>query len=93
MIDYIRNLIEKLELYGPGDIDLIKHGNEYVVLEMNPRFGGGYPLAHAVCADFPKKIIGLINGDLVETDFRRYPDNIVMMKQDEIVIKNFNNLS
>jgi carbamoyl-phosphate synthase large subunit len=93
MIDYIRNLVGKLGLYGPGDIDLIKRGNEYVVLEINPRFGGGYPLAHAAGADFPKKIIRLINGDLLEDDFKRYPDNIVMMKQDEIVIKNFNNLS
>ncbi len=93
MIDYIRNLIGKLGLYGPGDIDLIKRRNEYVVLEINPRFGGGYPLAHVVGANFPKKIIRLINGDLLEADFRRYPDNIVMMKQDEIVIKNFNNFS
>ncbi len=93
MIDYIRNLIGKLGLYGPGDIDLIKRRNEYVVLEINPRFGGGYPLAHVVGANFPKKVIRLINGDLLEADFRRHPDNIVMMKQDEIVIKNFNNLS
>jgi len=93
MIDYIRNLIGKLGLYGPGDIDLIKRGDEYVVLEINPRFGGGYPLAHAAGANFPKKIIRLINGDLLEADFRRYPDNIVMMKQDEIVIKNFSNFS
>ncbi|MBA7590497.1 hypothetical protein ES708_32621 [subsurface metagenome] len=31
MIDYIKNLIGKLRLYGPGDIDLIKRRNEYVV--------------------------------------------------------------
>jgi carbamoyl-phosphate synthase large subunit len=93
MIDYIRNLIEKLELHGPGDIDLIKRKNEYVVLEINPRFGGGYPIAHVVGANFPKKIIRLINGDLLEADFRRYPDNIVMMKQYEIITKNFNILS
>jgi len=93
MIDYIRNIIGKLGLYGPGDIDLIKRRNEYVILEINPRFGGGYPLAHVVGANFPKKVIRLINGDLLEADFRRYPDNIVMMKQDEIVIKNYNNFS
>ena len=93
MIDYIKNVTGKLKIYGPSDIDLIKRGNEYFISDINPRFGGGYPIAHAVGADFPKKIIGLINGDLLEADFRRYPDNIVMMKQDEIVIKNFNNFS
>jgi len=93
MIDYIRNLIGKLKLYGPGDIDLIKRRNEYVILEINPRFGGGYPLSHAVGANFPKKVIKLINGDLLKADFRKYPDNIVMMKQCEIVIKYFDKLS
>jgi carbamoyl-phosphate synthase large subunit len=93
MIDYIKKIIGKLKVYGPGDLDLIKRGNEYFILDINPRFGGGYPIAHAVGADFPKKIIRLINGDLLEADFRRYPDNIVMMKQYEIVIKNFNILS
>ena len=90
MINYIRNLIGKLGLYGPGDIDLIKCRNKYIVLEINPRFGGGYPLAHVVGANFPKKVIRLVNESLLEAGFRRYPDNIAMMKQDEIVIKNFN---
>jgi len=93
MIDYIKNMTGKLKLYGPGDIDLIKRGNKYFISDINPRFGGGYPLAHTVGADFPKKIIGLIKGKVLEADFRRYPDNIVMMKQYEIVIKNFNNIS
>jgi len=93
MIDYIKNIIGKLKIYGPSDIDLIKRGNEYFISDINPRFGGGYPIAHAVGADFPKKIVGLIKGKAPEADFRRYPDNIVMMKQDEIVIKNFSNFS
>jgi carbamoyl-phosphate synthase large subunit len=93
MICYIKNIIGKLKLYGPSDIDLIKRENEYIILDINPRFGGGYPIAHAVGADFPKKIIRLINGEILEADFRRYPDNIVMMKQYEIVTKNFNILS
>ena len=93
MIDYIKNMTGKLKLYGPGDIDLIKRGNEYFISDINPRFGGGYPIAHTVGADFPKKIIGLIKGKVLEADFRRYPDNIVMMKQYEIITRNFNILS
>ena len=93
MIDYIKNIIGKLKIYGPSDIDLIKRGNEYFISDINPRFGGGYPIAHTVGADFPKKIIGLIKGKVLEADFRRYPDNIVMMKQYEIITRNFNILS
>ena len=48
IIDYIKNITGKLKLFGPSDIDLIKCGNKYFILDLNPRFGGGYPIAHAV---------------------------------------------
>jgi len=89
MIEFIKKLIKTLGLYGPGDIDLFKCGNKYIVLEINPRFGGGYPLSHAVGAVFPEKVIKLINEEQLQPDLTRYPDNVVMMKQYEIVIKEF----
>ena len=92
MIEFIKKLIKKLELYGPGDIDLFKRGNEYIVMEINPRFGGGYPMSHAVGAEFPEKMIKLIDEEPLEPNFMRYPDDVIMMKQYEIVIKKFNKL-
>jgi len=92
MIEFIKKLIKTLGLYGPGDIDLFKRGNEYIIMEINPRFGGGYPMSHAVGAEFPEKMIKLINEEPLEPDFIRYSDDVVMMKQYEIVIKKFNKL-
>ena len=92
MIEFIKKLIKTLGLYGPGDIDLFKRGNEYIIIEINPRFGGGYPMSHAVGAEFPDKIIKLIDEEPLESDLKRYPDGVVMMKQYEIVIKKFNKL-
>jgi len=92
MIEFIKKLIKKLELYGPGDIDLFKRGNEYIIMEINPRFGGGYPMSHAVGAEFPEKMIKIISEEPLEPDFIRYPDDVIMMKQYEIVIKKFNKL-
>ena len=89
MIEFIDSLIKKLGLYGPGDIDLFKRGNEYIIIEINPRFGGGYPMSHAVGAEFPEKIIKLVNSEPLDPDLIRYPNNVVMMKQYEIVIKKF----
>ena len=89
MIEFIDSLIRMLGIYGPGDMDLFKCGNKYIVLEINPRFGGGYPLSHAVGAVFPEKVIKLINEEQLQPDLIRYPDNVVMMKQYEIVIKEF----
>jgi len=92
MIEFIKKLIKTLGLYGPGDIDLFKRGNEYIIIEINPRFGGGYPMSHAVGAEFPEKMVKLINEEPLEPDFVRYSDDVVMMKQYEIVIKKFNKL-
>lgn len=92
MIEFIKKLIKTLGLYGPGDIDLFKRGNEYIIMEINPRFGGGYPMSHAVGAKFPEKMIKLINEEPLEPDLIRYSDDVVMMKQYEIVIKKFNKL-
>jgi len=89
MIEFIDSLIRKLGLYGPGDMDLFKCGNKYIVMEINPRFGGGYPMSHAVGAEFPEKIIKLIDEEPLESDLKRYSDDVVMMKQYEIVIKEF----
>lgn len=92
MIEFIKKLIKTLGLYGPGDIDLFKCRNKYMVIDINPRFGGGYPLSHAIGAVFPEKVIKLINEEQLQSDLKRYPDGVVMMKQYEIVIKKFNKL-
>ena len=92
MIEVIGNVAKKLGFYGPADIDLFKRGNEYLIMEINPRFGGGYPLSHALGAKFPDKIISLINKTKLEPDYFKYPNNVLMMKQYEIVIKKCENL-
>jgi len=80
-------LAESIGLYGPGDIDVFKYNDEYFFMEINPRFGGGYPLAHSIGAGFPKKIIDMILGKKLKKVFIKYPENVVMMKQYEIVIR------
>lgn len=87
LIEVIGDLAKKLGFCGPADIDLIKRDDEYIIMEINPRFGGGYPLSHALGANFPDKIISLINKDTLETNYYKYPDDVLMMKQYEIVIR------
>ena len=87
MIEFIRDVAKKLGFYGPADIDLFKRNNEYSITDINPRFGGGYPLSHALGADFPSKIISLINKGKLQAKYSGYPENVLMMKQYEIVIK------
>ena len=42
---------------GNLDCDVFYDGKTATVLEMNPRFGGGYPFSHMLGANYPKAII------------------------------------
>ena len=92
IIEIIKKFSAKLELYGPADIDLIKQNNKYYITDVNPRFGGGYPLSHALGAEFPKKIISLIKSEEIKADYHKYNEDTVMMKQYDCVIINTKDL-
>jgi len=42
---------------GNLDIDVFEKDGKYYLLEMNPRFGGGYPFSHMSGANYPKALI------------------------------------
>lgn len=42
---------------GNVDCDIIEKEKEYYLLEMNPRFGGGYPFSHMAGANYPAAIV------------------------------------
>lgn len=49
----VEKIVDTYHPVGVIDIDIIKYNNEYHVLEINPRFGGGYPHAFACGANYP----------------------------------------
>lgn len=73
-----------LRATGPMDIDIIRTANELVLLEANPRFGGGYPVSHLAGADFPRLILDLIRHGRVDPHYG-YATGVVMMKQLHII--------
>lgn len=46
---------------GNLDCDVFESEGNYYLLEMNPRFGGGYPFSHMAGADYPAAIISWLN--------------------------------
>jgi carbamoyl-phosphate synthase large subunit len=40
---------------------------DYCVLELNPRFGGGYPFSYEAGANMPKAILNWLKGEQVES--------------------------
>ena len=85
LIEFGSKLLSCMELYGPADVDVIIDKDGPKLLEINPRFGGGYPCSHMVGADFCNKIIAMRNGQPLTPDIGSCPGGVSMLKQDEII--------
>ena len=78
--------VRLLGLKGPIDVDVMEENGIYYILEINPRFGGGYPHAYMCGVSFPKYIANNGNSTKNVTTFQQYPENVLAMKYSEIVI-------
>ena len=85
LIDLGIRLSTALGHAGPLDADLFVDGGQISILEINLRFGGGYPVSHLAGADFPAKIVKMIRGEPVDSDIGNFEDGVIMMK-DNLVI-------
>lgn len=54
---------------GNMDVDLFVEEDRVYLLEMNARFGGGYPFSHIAGINLPKAIIKWIKGEKIENEF------------------------
>jgi carbamoyl-phosphate synthase large subunit len=59
--------------------------DEMRVIEINPRFGGGYPLSRAAGADFPAWLVDESLGRPVPRFWDRWRPGLVMLRYDEAV--------
>lgn len=63
-----QSLGDKLGHVGNLDCDIFVNGDELNVLEMNPRFGGGYPFSHVAGARFPQALLAWSNEQSFKPD-------------------------
>lgn len=73
------DLATKLRIPGPMDMDLIVVNGASVVIEINARFGGGYPISHLAGANFVQALVAVAEGRSVEPRFA-YDAGVMMMK-------------
>lgn len=71
---------------GNLDVDILFDGDTYFVLELNARFGGGYPFSHLAGANLPKAITKWLFGEKL-TDELSVNFNVSGYK--DITIKRF----
>ncbi len=78
----IAAICNSLEAFGPITIQCFREEGEYVFSEINPRFGGGYPLAQAAGADFPRILLRILRGETMAGEVDKYEENVYMTRFD-----------
>lgn len=76
----VASVAESFGFRGMIDIDLFRAEDEWIVSEINPRFGGGYPLAYESGVNFPAQVIANLKGEENPVRIGNYREGTVMMK-------------
>jgi carbamoyl-phosphate synthase large subunit len=70
----------RLGARGPITIQAFMTSRGPVLTEINPRFGGGFPLARAAGGDYPAWILALHRGETLEPRFGDYKRGLYMTR-------------
>jgi carbamoyl-phosphate synthase large subunit len=81
LIEVGRDVAEKLRLVGPANIQCFREedGTHYVT-DINPRFGGGFPLPLAAGGRYPELALALARGERPEPRLGDFREGIVMTR-------------
>lgn len=80
-----KTLSEKMKHVSNLDVDVFKVENELYVLEMNARFGGGYPFSHLAGVNLPAALIDWLQGQETDKNNLIYEVGILGQKDIQIV--------
>lgn len=77
---------QNLKHIGNLDVDIMQRDNdEYCVLELNPRFGGGFPFSYEAGVNLPKAIIEWLKGKIVDTSILKPEIGRIFSKNDYLM--------
>lgn len=76
---------EKLGHIGNLDADVFELNGEYYVLELNPRFGGGYPFSHEAGMNTAAVYIEWLKGNKNIGHLNQYKENLMYSKCDRLL--------
>lgn len=76
---------QQLRHTGNLDCDVFRVEDRLYVLELNPRFGGGYPFSHIAGADLPAALIAWASGAKPQPHWLRPRPGVTSAKTDRLV--------
>lgn len=76
---------EQLGHIGNLDCDVFDHEGELYVLELNPRFGGGYPFSHEAGMNTAAAYVAWLKGEKDISEFKNYKAGMMFSKCDRLI--------
>ena len=76
---------KNLRHVGNLDCDIFYDGLDFYVLELNPRFGGGYPFSHEAGINTPAIYLDWLNGEMNIEKHNIYKADLTFAKCDRIL--------
>jgi len=81
LIELARGVAEKLRLVGPANIQCFRERDgAHLITDINPRFGGGFPLPLAAGGRYPELALALARGERPEPRLGDFQEGIVMTR-------------
>ena len=71
---------------GIMDCDAFVDGDDVWVIDLNPRFGGGYPFSHLAGANLPAALVAWAEGSRVDPAWLRVTPNVTIARYDQFVV-------
>ena len=81
LIEHGRRVSEALRIIGPANVQCFREPDGRLeVTDVNPRFGGGFPLPTAAGSRYPELALALANGESPEPRFGDFREGVVMTR-------------
>jgi carbamoyl-phosphate synthase large subunit len=81
LVEHGRRVAEALPLWGPANIQCFREEDgSLLVTDVNPRFGGAFPLPLAAGSRYPELAVALANGERPEARVGDFREGVVMTR-------------
>jgi carbamoyl-phosphate synthase large subunit len=81
LIEHGRRVAEALPIWGPANIQCFREDDgTLLVTDVNPRFGGAFPLPHDAGSRYPDLAIALANGEQPEPTVGEFREGLFMTR-------------
>lgn len=85
MTSFMIQMAEALGHVGNLDCDVIVNDGKYYIIDLNPRFGGGYPATHAAGVNLLELVLKMMDGEKLLSDFNSYEPHVLVMKTISVI--------